>query len=89
MPNVILKGSQQCQWQIGGHSLPGGIPVELTDEELKNHKDVVLEVIKDKKVKEEKNKEDLDINDDGVVDDKDSTLAGKVLQAKKPRKVKK
>jgi hypothetical protein len=64
MVKVILLGSQQTQWQIGNRFVCGGISVELTEEEIKNHKDVVASVEgveqekviveKPKKIKKEK-----------------------------------
>lgn len=54
MPKVILTGSPQCQWDIGGHMMPGGTPIELTAEEIKKHKSIVLEEIIEGKVEEKK-----------------------------------
>lgn len=54
MPKVILIGSQQCQWDIGGSMKPGGVPLELTDVEMKKHSDVIAEVLdKPKELSEE------------------------------------
>lgn len=50
MPIVILKGNQQTMYQIGKSHKPGGCPQHLTDEELKNHKDIVDRVL-DEEVK--------------------------------------
>jgi len=44
MVKVVLLGSQQTQWQIGDRFLSGGCLVELTDEELKKHKDIIISI---------------------------------------------
>ena len=49
MAQVILKGSQQTQWNIGNRFICGGIKVELTDEEVSKHTDVILEIVGQKK----------------------------------------
>lgn len=45
MPKVILIGSPQTQWNIGDRFVNGGTTVELTDVEIKKHKDVIKEQI--------------------------------------------
>ena len=88
MPKVILKGTQQNQYQIGNRVLPGGTPVEMSDEELKKHKDVFYMVVQEAKDKPaEKAELNLDLNGNGKFDKEDSSLAGKVL-AKSKKKVK-
>ena len=51
MVKAILLGNQQCQWNISGHMLPGGVPQELTEEELIKHKDCIKEIIGKKEEK--------------------------------------
>jgi len=50
MPKVVLIGSPQTQWNIGKTFRPGGVPIELTEEEIKKHKDVILEEIIEKEI---------------------------------------
>jgi len=45
MPKVILIGSPQTQWNIGDRFVSGNTPVELTDAEIKKHKDIVREIV--------------------------------------------
>ena len=41
MAQVILKGSQQTQWQIGNRFLAGSVIHELTEDEITKHSDVI------------------------------------------------
>ena len=94
MTKVIIAGTPQTQWNIDGHFKPGGTSIDLTDAEIKKYKSIIIQEFVETsqvQVKEEVKKEDLDINDDGKVDEKDASLAGKVLvDAKRgrPKKVK-
>jgi len=50
MPKVKLIGSPQTQWNIGNGFLPGGTILELTEEQVENHSDVILEIINNEKI---------------------------------------
>ena len=49
MSLVILKGSPQTQWNIENRFLNGNTPVEMTEEEITKYKDVILEIVGEKK----------------------------------------
>ena len=52
MTLVKIKPPKAAQFNIGGRFVNGESVLELTDTEIKNHKDVILEVIKLKKENE-------------------------------------
>jgi len=54
MTKVILIGTPQCQWSIGGHMIAGGTTLDLSDSDIKKHKDVIQEVVKEVKEKPKK-----------------------------------
>ena len=41
MPKVILVGSPQTQWHVNGRFLPGGTVIDVTEDDIKNHPDVI------------------------------------------------
>ena len=41
MPKVILVGSPQTQWQVNGRFLPGGTAIDVTEDDIKKHPDVI------------------------------------------------
>lgn len=41
MVRAYLKGPAQCQWNIGGRFIHGAQWVDLTEQEIKKHSDVI------------------------------------------------
>ena len=78
--NVKVYANLHKNWKTGEiRDLPGACAIKIT----KDNKNFKMVDMPDKKKPEEKQVEekkvDYDLNDDGVVDEKDMSIAGKVL----------